>query len=232
MNNVKFLDYLKIRGGYGEVGNGNSLALNTILFNVSNYPFGPDQVINPGLNNPGQIDRNLSWETMKEIDLGIDFATLQNRLTGTIDLYDRKNEDIILPILVPPVLSPDPVFLNSGVVTNQGVEVSLKWQDRIGDNLNYWIGGKFSYNKNELKEVYNEELFGDYTGGGLGNGQYTKQVLVGQPLGSFYVYQTTGFNSDGAFTVSIHPQLQTPLIQNHLMMYHVPLPTLWKTATI
>ncbi len=202
MNNVKFLDYLKIRGGYGEVGNGNSLALNTILFNVSNYPFGPDQVINPGLNNPGQIDRNLSWETMKEIDLGIDFAPLQNRLTGTIDLYDRKNEDIILPILVPPVLSPDPVFLNSGVVTNQGVEVSLKWQDRIGDNLNYWIGGKFSYNKNELKEVYNEELFGDYTGGGLGNGQYTKQVLVGQPLGSFYVYQTTGFNSDGAFTYS------------------------------
>ncbi|KAF2519979.1 SusC/RagA family TonB-linked outer membrane protein [Flavobacterium salilacus subsp. salilacus] len=202
MNNVKFLDHLKIRGGYGEVGNGNSLALNAILFNVSNYPFGPDQVINPGLNNPGQIDRNLSWETMKEFDLGIDFATLQNRLTGTIDLYDRKNEDIILPISVPPVLSPEPVFLNSGVVTNQGVEVSLKWQDRIGDNINYWIGGNFSYNKNELKEVYNQELFGDYIGGGLGNGQYTKQVLVGQPLGSFYVYETTGFNSDGAFTYS------------------------------
>ncbi|WP_188621206.1 SusC/RagA family TonB-linked outer membrane protein [Flavobacterium suaedae] len=202
MRDVKFLDHLKVRGGYGEVGNGNSLALNEILFTVSNYPFGPDQVINPGLNNPGQIDRNLSWETMKEFDFGIDFATLSYRLTGTVDLYDRKNENILLPISVPPVLSPEPVFLNSGVVTNKGVEVSLKWQDYIGNDINYWIGGNFSYNQNELKEVYNEELFGAYTGGGLGNGQYTKQVLIGQPLGSFYVYDTTGFNSDGAFTYS------------------------------
>ncbi len=202
MSNIKFLDYLKVRGGYGEVGNGNSLPLNTILFNTSNYPFGPGQVINPGLNNPGQIDRNLTWETMKEIDLGIDFATLQNRLTGTVDIYSRENEDVLLPMQLPSVLSPDAVYLNSGVVTNKGVEVSLKWQDRIGNDINYWVGGNFSHNKNELKEIYNSEFFGDYTGGGLGNGQYTKQVLVGQPLGSFYVYETTGFNSDGAFTYS------------------------------
>lgn len=202
MRDVKFINHLKVRGGYGEVGNGNSLALNAILFNISNYPFGPDQVINPGLNNPGQIDRNLTWETMREFDFGIDFAAISHRLTGTIDLYSRENKDVLLPMQLPSVLSPDRVFLNSGVVTNQGVEVSLKWQDNIGGDINYWVGGNLSHNKNELKEIYNAEFFGEYIGGGLGNGQYTKQVLVGQPLGSFYVYDTTGFNSDGAFTYS------------------------------
>ncbi|MBE99302.1 SusC/RagA family TonB-linked outer membrane protein [Flavobacterium coralii] len=202
MDNVNFLNHLKIRGGYGEVGNANSIALNAVQFSNGNYAIGPDQSINPGLFNPGQIDRNLTWETMKEYDLGIDFAMLTNRLSGTIDVYDRKNEDLILPIDVPEVLSPDSVFLNSGVVSNKGVEVTLKWQDRIGEDINYWIGGNMSYNKNELEEIYNPQLFGDYIGGGLGNGQYTKQVLLGQPLGSFYVYETTGFNSDGAFTYS------------------------------
>lgn len=204
MNSVSFLDNLKLRGGYGEVGSGyTDRPLNITSFGSGyNYPFGPDQSINPGSNNPYKVDENLTWSTMKEIDLGFDFVMLSNKLTGTFDYYSRKNEDILLPISVPSVLSPEPVFLNSGVVTNKGIELTLKWQDRIGQDFNYWVGGNVSHNKNELKEVYNEELFGAYTGGGLGNGEYTKQVIIGQPLGSFYVYETTGYNSDGAFTYS------------------------------
>ncbi|AXG73366.1 SusC/RagA family TonB-linked outer membrane protein [Flavobacterium arcticum] len=204
MDNIDFLDNLKLRGGYGEVGSGyTDNPLNITSFGSGyNYPFGPDQSINPGSNNPYQVDENLTWSTMKEIDLGFDFVMLSNKLTGTFDYYSRRNENILLPIAVPPVLSPVPVFLNSGVVTNKGIELSLKWQDKIGQDFNYWVGGNVSHNKNELKEVYNEELFGAYTGGGLGNGEYTKQVIVGQPLGSFYVYETTGYNSDGAFTYS------------------------------
>jgi len=202
MKDVKFLDSFKIRGGYGEVGNANASTINTILFNTgANYAFGPGQEIQPGNNVPFQVDPNLTWETMKEIDLGFDFSALDSRLTGTFDYYDRKTDNVILPVAVPTVLSPEPVLLNSGLVSNKGVELSLKWQDNIGDNFNYWIGGNVSHNKNELEEVYSP-FFGDYIGGSLGNGQYTKQVLEGQPLGTFYVYETTGYDSDGAFTYS------------------------------
>lgn len=202
MKDIGVINNLKLRGGYGEVGNGNAGTLNTILFSTgTNYAFGPDQVIYPGNNVPYQVDPNLTWETMKEVDLGLDFALLKNRLSGAFDYYNRKTDNVILPVAVPTVLSPDPVYLNSGTVSNKGVELSLKWSDTIGEDFNYWIGGNVSQNKNELEEV-TSPFFGEYIGGSLGNGQWTKQVLEGQPLGSFYVYEVTGYNSDGGFTYS------------------------------
>lgn len=203
MQNSKVFNFLKVRGGYGEIGNANSVySLNIPIFSPGNgYPFGENQLINPGSNQPYQIDPNLTWETMREIDLGIDFKTLNNKLSGTIDIYDRKSIDVILPVSLPPVLSPGDVTVNTGNVSNKGVELSLRWEDRINDKLNYWVSGNYSYNKNKLDSADNQ-YFANFTGGGLGNGQVTKQVLEGEALGSFYVYQVTGLNGDGALTYS------------------------------
>lgn len=203
MENIKFISYLKLRAGYGEVGNANSLnSLNIPVFASGyNYAFGDDQSIFPGSNQPYQVDPNLTWETMKEFDLGIDFRVINDKLSGTIDLYDRRSSNVILPVTLPPVLSPGNVTVNTGEVTNKGAELSLKWETTINNNWKYWISGNYSYNKNELTKVDNS-YFANLIGGGLDNGQWTKQVIVGAPLGSFYVYQVTGKNGDGAFTYS------------------------------
>ena len=203
MKDVKFVEYLKFRGGYGEVGNGTAVnALNAVLFaSGKNYAFGPDETINAGNTQAYEVDENLTWETMSEIDFGFDFKTLNNRLSGSFDIYDRKSSDVILPVNPPKVISPEPLVVNTGVVSNKGFELSLRWADQINDNLNYWVSGNFSHNKNELTEVDNP-FFSTYIGGDLGNSQFTKQVLVGEALGSFYVYDVTGFNSDGGFTYS------------------------------
>ncbi len=203
MKDVKLLNNLKVRGGYGEVGNGyTGMPLNQTTFLAgSNYPFGVNPQSNPGYRSDVLIDKNLSWETMKELDFGFDFAVLESRLTGTFDYYSRATEDALLPVTLPYVLSPERTFLNTGKVTNKGVELTMKWQDKIGDSFTYWVGGNISHNKNELAEV-NSPFFANLTGGGLGNGAYTKDVIVGQPLGSFSVYQVTGFNSDGYFSYS------------------------------
>lgn len=199
----KFINYLKLRGGYGEVGNGNTLnSLNIPIFASDyNYAFGADQNIYPGSNQPYQVDPNLTWETMKEIDFGLDFRFLNNKISGAIDLYDRKSSNIILPVALPSVLSPDLVTVNTGDVSNRGAEISLKWTDKINQNFNYFISGNFSYNKNELTNVSNS-YFSDFIGGSINNGQWTKKVIVGEALGSFYVYQVTGINGDGNFTYS------------------------------
>lgn len=203
LKNIKFVNYLKIRGGYGEVGNGNSLyALNIPVFAPDyNYTFGGSQTIYPGSNQPYQVDPNLTWETMKEIDFGIDFRMLDNKLSGSIDVYDRKSENVILPVALPSVLSPDLVTLNTGTVSNKGLELSLNWKQEINDNWKYSVSGNISFNKNELKDVSNA-YFSNFIGGSINNGQWTKQVLVGEALGSFYVYDVTGIDGDGNFTYS------------------------------
>lgn len=203
LKDVKFLNYLKLRGGYGEVGNGNSLyALNIPVFAADyNYTFGGLQTIYPGSNQPYQVDPNLTWETMKEIDFGIDFRILDNKLSGSIDVYDRKSENVILPVALPSVLSPDLVTLNTGNVSNKGLELSLNWKHEINDNWNYSISGNISFNQNELTDV-NNAYFSNFIGGSINNGQWTKQVLVGEALGSFYVYDVTGIDGDGNFTYS------------------------------
>jgi TonB-linked SusC/RagA family outer membrane protein len=203
LKDSKLFNYLKIRGGYGEVGDGNtSNSSNYISFAPNyNYALGSGQVINPGSSIPNLVDKNLTWAKMKEVDLGLDFRMLHNRLSGTIDVYDRTTSNVILPVSLPPVISEGDVTLNAGDVSNKGIEFSLRWEDNLTERLKYWVSGNISYNKNELTKVTNS-FFSDYTGGNLDNGQYTKAVLVGQPLGSFYVYDTTGFTSTGDFTYS------------------------------
>lgn len=203
MENIKFINFLKVRGGYGEIGNANSLnSLNVPIFSSgANYAMGSTQNITPGSYQPYAVDPNLTWETMQELDFGIDFKVLKNKLSGTIDLYDRKSLDVILPVDLPDVISEGRTVVNTGDVSNKGVEVSLRWDTKINDNWSYWVGGNYSYNKNELVKADNS-YFATLIGGGLGNGQWTKQVLVGEALGSFYVYQVTGKNSDGNFTYS------------------------------
>jgi TonB-linked SusC/RagA family outer membrane protein len=203
MKDSKLFDFLKLRGGYGEVGNGYTQnSTNNVVFSSGyNYAFGANQNIFPGSVQPYQVDPNLTWETMAEVDFGLDFKILDNRMSGTLDLYNRKSKRLIVPIDTDDVLSPDRVTVNAGEVVNKGVEVSLRWDGKINDRLTYWISGNYSYNENELVDVSNSQ-FANYIGGSLGNGAYTKQVLVGQPLGSFYVFQVTGFDSSGNFTYS------------------------------
>jgi TonB-linked SusC/RagA family outer membrane protein len=201
--NIKTIDHLKFRVGYGEVGNGNTAnSTNNIVFNSgANYTFGDPQVSYPGSVVPYEVDPNLTWETMKELDFGFDFSMLNNRLTGTIEYYNRQSTDIILPVTIPRVISAQNVFVNSGAVSNIGQELTLRWTDRISDSFSYYVGGNISHNQNKLEKVDNS-FFSNFIGGGLNNGEFTKQVLVGEALGSYYVYQVTGFDSDGGFTYS------------------------------
>ncbi len=204
MQKLTFVNSLKLRGGYGEIGNANvPNAINNVVFSTGpyGYAFGEGQIINPGTNIPNEVDKFLTWEIMKEIDFGLDFRMFNNKLSGTFDVYDRKSTKLLLPISLPPVVSEGLVTLNTGEVSNRGVEAALRWDGEINSNLRYWISGNYSHNENELSAVGNS-FFANYIGGSLGNGEVTKQVLVGEALGSFYVYDVTGYDSDGALTYS------------------------------
>lgn len=112
------IDYLKIKAGYGEIGNGNAApSVNQILFqNGATYPFGSPEIIYLGSFVPYAVDPDLTWETTKEFGGGIEFRMLKQRLYGTTEFYRKLTDNVILPVKLPTVLSPRNVYLNAGTV--------------------------------------------------------------------------------------------------------------------
>jgi TonB-linked SusC/RagA family outer membrane protein len=197
MADVELVNLLKLRGGWGKLGNQN-VPLNNQAYasGLSSYLGG--SILYEGTTINSQIDPSLSWEVTEEASVGLDFELLQSRLKGSFDVYDKATTNVILstrPYLTSGISTSSPAHV--GEVSNKGFEVALRWDDKISDNLSYWVGGNYSNNKNELTSLKNATL-APINGGSLGNGQWTKLLdnsSIGQPLGSFYMYEYAGFDS-------------------------------------
>ena len=198
MENSPF-DKLKFRISYGELGNSQIPSLNVVRFNQGfPYPFGSGQDIQQGGTITATIQEDLTWETTSEYNFGIEFALLNFKLNGEIDLYKKVNENAILPMELPDTFGFDPFLSHVGEISNTGAELSINWVDNFSDNLSYSIESNLAYNKNELSKVTNQ-FFTNQIGGSINNGQYTKKVSLGQPLGSFFLYDVAGIDDKGQF---------------------------------
>ena len=198
MENSPF-DKLKFRVSYGELGNSQIPRLNIVRFNQGfPYPFGPGQNIQQGGTITATVQDDLSWETTCEYNFGIEFSLLNYRLNGEIDLYKKINENAILPIELPDTFGFDPFLSHIGEISNRGIELSINWNDKLNDNFFYSVESNIGYNKNELSKISNQ-FFANQIGGGINNGQYTKKVSLGQPLGSFFLYEVAGIDDKGQF---------------------------------
>ncbi|MCW3161040.1 SusC/RagA family TonB-linked outer membrane protein [Chryseobacterium oryctis] len=194
------INLLKLRGGWGRLGNQNvPLNVPTLASGVDyNYSFGGAINAN-GTTNNQLLDPNLGWEITEETSGGVDFALLSKRLTGSFDIYKKITKNIILASMPP---SPAGIgiagYSHLGQVSNKGFEFNLGWQDRLGENFSYSINGNYSYNKNNLDKIFANVNIKQ--GGSLGNGQWTKyfgEQAVGQPLGSFYLWEANGYDVNG-----------------------------------
>ena len=190
LSNVETINLLKLRGSWGRLGNQNVPLNRQVLTSGVDYPsFGSGVTIN------SQIDPSLTWEIVEELSGGFDFELLNSRLKGSFDLYDKKTTNTILnvrPYIASGITLPTPAHV--GEVTNKGYEIALRWDDKINDNLSYWIGGNYSNNQNKLASIQNV-VVAPINSGSLGNGQTTKlldNTSVGRPLGSFYLYEYAG----------------------------------------
>lgn len=197
------INTLKLRGGWGRLGN-QRVSLNIPTFASGsdyNYSFGGINNSN-GTTNTQLLDPSLGWEITEETSGGIDFAFLDKRLSGSFDIYNKITTNIVLSSL-PPISSGIELSGNShlGKVSNKGYEISLGWQDNAGEDFTYSINANYSQNKNNLDQVFSG--VNPIQGGSLGNGQWTKyfgEQAVGQPLGSFYLWETSGYDANGNMT--------------------------------
>ncbi|MEN2399900.1 SusC/RagA family TonB-linked outer membrane protein [Flavobacterium sp. MC2016-06] len=196
LSDIKGIDLIKLRGSWGKLGNQN-VPLNNQSYNSGLNSYLGGSILYEGTTISSQIDPSLSWEITEESSAGVDFEFLNSRLKGSFDVYDKNTSNVILntkPYVTSGITLASPAHV--GEVSNKGYEIALRWDDKISDNLSYWVGGNFSHNKNELASLKDLEI-SPIIGGNLGNGQNTKildKTSVGQPLGSFYLYDYAGID--------------------------------------
>ncbi|MEH6407878.1 MAG: SusC/RagA family TonB-linked outer membrane protein [Leeuwenhoekiella sp.] len=195
MEDNNFVSNLKLFAGWGKLGNAN-VPFNVQSINAgdgsrnTNYVFGPAQslIIGAALGTPALP---ISWEVTEEWEAGFDFAILNNRLSGTVDYYNRLNTNAILQ--VQPLLNSEfsaNFYDEAGEISNTGFEFLLNWRDQIGDDFSYNIGANLSTNKNEVQNV--KPAYDGAIGGSLANGQITKRLQEGQPLFSWWLLEADG----------------------------------------
>jgi TonB-linked SusC/RagA family outer membrane protein len=195
----KTVNSLKLRGGWGRLGNQN-IPLNQQTFaSGTGYTYNFGNGLNPGTTITTFKDPSLGWEVTEEISVGLDFKLLDSRLSGTLDWYNKETTNVILYVAPPTTAGTFETPTSTGIIKNDGYEITLRWEDTIGEKFKYWIGGNFSQNKNLVSDIDNPFAI-ERQGGSIPNGQYTKKLAVGEPIGSFYLYEVAGYDAKGNFT--------------------------------
>ena len=189
MKDQKTFSNLKLRASYGLVGNDVVTAGKFDLKPTRNlYSYFGSNYIN-GANITGIVDPNLKWEVNKEFDLGLEFGILEGKLTGEIDYYHKFSTNALYTIPLVDLGFGTQFTTNAANVQNTGVEIALGWKDKVNNNLNYSLHANATFNKNLVKNVGIGKAL-DF--GSLNNGYFATRTLVGQPIGSFWVYKTNG----------------------------------------
>ena len=184
-------EQLKVRMGWGQVGNEASAAqFGYISLMNSSYR----AVIGDQLQQ-GQIQRTfanseLAWETAEQVNFGIDFGTLNMRLTGTIDYFVRTTKDMILRTPIPLYVGMGRANTNAGSMRNKGLEVTLRWNDKIGKDFSYSISANASFVKNKVLSLGSPDPI--YGGGVARKAENFTRTEVGREMAYFYGYKTDG----------------------------------------
>lgn len=187
MQDISWLDFLKLKASWGTVGNGLSIGnyLSYPALNNANVGiFG--QNVYPSVQAAYIPDPNLHWETVEGKDAGIEMRMFDHRLSVDVDFYDRKTHDILTTITLPGAAGETNFFTNLGTIDNKGIEISAGWKDRLGSDFSYSINGNFSVNKNKVVSIGDNINFNIKGNGGV------NETRSGQSIGYFYGYVQTG----------------------------------------
>ncbi len=197
-----WMDLLKLRTSWGQVGN-NSIGENRFRASVTlegaGYNFGTGK--GTELNSVGAYasslgNDELKWETSEQTNIGLDARFLDNRLGLNFDWYYKTTKDWVVqaPVIATAGVNKDGwPYINGGDVTNKGFEVGLVWNDRIGKDFAYNIGGNLAYNKNEVGSIPTEGgILHGSTNIMFNNQSEFYRCSNGEPMGYFWGYRTDG----------------------------------------
>jgi len=181
MQHVKAIDNLKLRVGYGETSN-QSISPYQTLGKLTGVPYNFGSTYTTGYNVSLLPNPSLGWEYSKTWNIGVDFSLFKSRLSGSVEYYSQKTNDLLLSVSLPPTSGVSSVLQNVGNTQNRGIELSLNGV--ILDNKNGWTwdaGINLYANRNKLTSLAS------------GSTQdVTNWWFVGHPIDVIYDYKKVG----------------------------------------
>ena len=184
MRDIELLSNLKFRASWGRLGNqniGNYPYLGLISFNTpaKSVPYSFGKTAATAGAQTMLPNENVSWETTQDLTFGLDFGFLNNRLSGSLDIYNRNTFDVLYTRDIPAVLGLNPSEQNIAKVKNIGWDLQLGWQDNAG-GLGYSVDFVLSDVRNEVVSLNGKPVYG------------LNSIFEGEELNAYYGYESLG----------------------------------------
>ena len=222
-NNEKFLENsetindLKFRIGWGMTGNQGISAYQTFANYGATLYGNSDEGTSIGFVPLNVSNPNLKWETTKQLNVGLDFGLWKNRVTGTIDVYDKQTDDLLLDQPLGPSSGFTSLLVNRGSINNKGVELTLSGTLINKNDFSIDLGANIAFNKSEIQKLGGspEDIYINgklenrvfYRGENISTGNYFRTpaniFMEGEQIGLFYGFETDGiYQTEDNITVS------------------------------
>jgi TonB-dependent starch-binding outer membrane protein SusC len=190
MKDVAFINDLKIRGGWGKVGNQNNIPNYTQYGLVQYFRVDPTNPLSGPASYQSTVGNpDLKWETTAQTNIGLDLSVLNSRVTLTADVYYKKTSDVILNVRWPSTVNIPEMQTNAGEIVNKGMEFNLSTVN-LDQEFRWTSDFNMSFNKNEITYLKYTKI--DYYGRIYSNNQDVIIFKEGIPLGSFFGYESGG----------------------------------------
>ena len=189
--NVEWIDELKLKASYGSQGNDN----------IGDYRYVTTYEIVNANGNPAAVpntmgNKDITWETNGNFNIGVDFAFLKNRLNGTVEFFNRKTSDMLFSFPLPPTMGFTSYYSNVGDMRNTGIELELEGTPIKTNDMKWTVSLNLTHYKNKityLSEKSKTLKVDDVSGYSSGSFFYGE----GEPLYTYYLYQYAGVNEKG-----------------------------------
>lgn len=205
LDNTDWLDQLKFRVGFGvtgnqEIGNYHDIARISTGGRTLDPTTGEETLV---IQQSSNANPDLKWEENREWNFGLDFAILNNKLTGSIDYYNKTTDDLLAEYAVPvPPNRFESIYANAGEISNKGLEINLTANPIRSDNFTWKSTYSFSVNKQEVVSLSDgnyslDNMHASWISGRGMVGVWTQLIEPGRELGTFYGWKHAGIDQNG-----------------------------------
>ena len=219
IKNIDAIDQLKLRVGWGQIGNHGIGAYGTL----SNYGINSSVLYGTPTNGTSVplilnniANATLTWETTEQSNIGVDFSLADGLVTGTVDAYDKTTKDLLVSSNIAPSTGFSNLIVNRGELSNKGLEIALQVNPISTDDLDISFGGNIAFNETRIEGLSSQSLspvlidgsYVDrrfYLGNTISRGNYFKYpaniFIEGEETALFYGFETDGIYQTGDTTV-------------------------------
>jgi TonB-linked SusC/RagA family outer membrane protein len=219
IQNIDAIDQLKLRVGWGQIGNHGIGAYGTL----SNYGINSSVLYGTPTNGTSVplilnniANATLTWETTEQSNIGVDFSLADGIVTGTVDAYDKTTKDLLVSSNIAPSTGFSNLLVNRGELSNKGLEIALQVNPISTDDLEISFGGNIAFNETRIEGLSSQPLspilidgsYADrrfYLGNTISRGNYFKYpaniFIEGEETALFYGFETDGIYQTGDTTI-------------------------------